>query len=236
MRIITFPTADAVIPYELTGQTGLTLVIDALRMTSVAIAALGNGCARLCAVETVEEARVLAPQYNALLGGERNTVRIDGFEFGNSPSEYTTEKIAGRSLIVTTTNGTRAIAKANPTGEVWLAAFLNARAIAERILSETFDNITIICAGTLGRFTMEDALVAGAILIKLDGHDELDDFSLACIELYQSSRDNLLEFISKTEHAKRLVRLGFSGDLEYCLREDVSNVIPKLNNSGWFTS
>ncbi|MDR1599189.1 MAG: 2-phosphosulfolactate phosphatase [Oscillospiraceae bacterium] len=231
MNITAYPTADAA-PSAI--DADLALVIDTLRMTSVAATALANGCAGLLAVETVDEARELAPRHGSLLGGERGGTRVDGFDLGNSPIEYTVGRVSGKSLVVTTTNGTRAVAKARSSRRVWLASLLNARAVADRLRSSGFGGVAMICAGTQGMFSMEDALTAGAIIHRLDGMASMDDFAQACMILYGSLRHDLTAALRGASHAKRLASLGFARDVEFCLREDSLEAIPALGGDGWF--
>ena len=158
MKVSVMATPLNILPGALDGAAAI--VIDALRMTSVAATALSNGCAGVLACAEVDSARQAASETGALLGGERNAVLIPGFDFSNSPLEYTAEKVAGRNLVMGTSNGTKAIAAASGAKRVLLAAFVNAKAAAEAVRGE--EKTVIICAGTLGAFTLEDALAAGA--------------------------------------------------------------------------
>ena len=131
MEISVCPVPLALRPGQLDQATAV--VIDVLRMTSVAVTALSHGCAGIRAVETVEEARAAAASCGALLGGERGAVRIDGFDLDNSPLNYTAERVAGRNLVMTTSNGTRALAAAAGADRVLLAGFLNVSAVARAL-------------------------------------------------------------------------------------------------------
>ncbi|MDR0396346.1 MAG: 2-phosphosulfolactate phosphatase [Oscillospiraceae bacterium] len=233
MRLSAYPTFGAV-PRDI--GVDLALVIDTLRMTSVAATAFSNGCARMLAVETIEEARTLADRYGALAGGERGGLRVDGFDLGNSPLEYTARRVSGRSIVVTTTNGTRAVARVKCARNVWLASLLNADAVAERIRESGFADVALVCAGTAGRFSMEDALTAGAIASRLGDEREADDFTLACKILYRALARDIRGAMAGSEHAGRLLRLGFAGDLDYCAREGTLKSVPALGGDGWFTS
>ncbi|HML47500.1 MAG TPA: 2-phosphosulfolactate phosphatase, partial [Clostridia bacterium] len=179
MEVSVCPVPLALRPEQLSRATAV--VIDVLRMTSVAITALSHGCAGILAVETVEEARSEAAACGALLGGERGAVRIDGFDLDNSPLNYTADRVSGRRLIMTTSNGTRALAAARPADRVLLAGFINVSAVAEA-LGQT-EKVCLLCAGTHDAFSLEDALTAGAILDRLPGAD-LDDMALASLRLY----------------------------------------------------
>lgn len=213
----------------------VAVVIDALRMTSVAAIAMENGCAGLMPVAGVQEAMDVARESGALLGGERNALRINGFDFSNSPDEYTREKIQGRRLVMTTTNGTRAILAASAAKRVLLGAFVNAKAVAEAVRHA--DKLVIICAGTYGAFTMEDALAAGSILARMAAcgiEMTLKDGALAARMLYQGAGGDMHAALKKTAHYQRLETLGLAKDLDFCLREDILRVAPERGRDGWF--
>lgn len=234
MEIQVFGTPAMAQPGDLLG--GTVVVIDALRMTSVAAAALLNGCAGILASADVPEARLLAERHGALLGGERESVRIDGFDFSNSPGEYTAERISGRRLVMTTTNGTQAILAARDAERVLLGAFVNADAVAAKVCGT--GRVSFLCAGTHGRFSTEDALAAGAIIARLRANGASlhgSDLSAVCETLYAAARDDLHSFLGKAaSHYARLSGLGLSDDLTFCLTEDSIDAVPERRADGWF--
>lgn len=229
MKIRCFATPNDLLPGDLDGAAAI--VIDTLRMTSVAAAAMSNGCAGLLACATVEAAREAAKARDALLGGERNALRIDGFDFSNSPLEYTREAIGGKRLVMTTTNGTRAIAACAPARRLLLAALVNIGAVAEACKKEA--SVAIVCAGTAGAFTLEDALTAGALSICLNG-DEKDDAAVAFETLWLTARDDLPRALSATRHYNRLLSLGFQPDLDFCLTPNRLSAVCERAEDGWF--
>lgn len=229
MKIRCFATPNDLLPGDLDGAAAI--VIDTLRMTSVAAAAMNNGCAGLLACATVEAAREAAKARGALLGGERSALKIDGFDFSNSPLEYTREAIGGKRLVMTTTNGTRAIAACAPARRLLLAALVNVGAVAEACKKET--SVAIVCAGTAGAFTLEDALTAGAL--SLCFHDgEKDDAAIAFEALWLTARDNLPHALSATRHYNRLLSLGFQPDLDFCLTLNRLSAVCERAEDGWF--
>lgn len=233
MEIRAFATPDTLRGGDLKGCAAV--VIDALRMTSVAAQAMANGCAGIFAVAEVDEARALARECGALLGGERQALKIEGFDFSNSPLEYTRERIGGHKLIMTTSNGTRAILAAGEADRLLLGAFVNRAAVVEAVRDA--DRLGIVCAGTLGAFTLEDALAAGAIIRRLLDrgiHAQLDDMAQAVLTLYESARGDLHKALSGTRHYRRLTQLGFSADLDFCLSEDNLSSVPERGRDGWF--
>lgn len=150
------------------------IVIDVLRATSVIATALKNGAAKIVACETIEDARRLAAGQGgsgdapppALLCGERGGVQIDGFDLGNSPAEYTPDVVRGKTIVMTTTNGTRALAAVNAAPRVIVASLLNLAAVTHHVADE--NNVLVVCAGTDGEISSEDVLAAGAIVAAID--------------------------------------------------------------------
>lgn len=232
MEVRVFGTPDMLANVDL--RAWAVVVIDALRMTSVAAVAKANGCTGLRAVAEVSEARAMAEITGALLGGERNALRIEGFDFSNSPLEYTRAQIAGRRLVMTTSNGTRAILAAKDARRVLLGAFVNAEAIARALEGEA--QVALLCAGTLGAFTLEDALAAGAILSRLSANRqvEMDDMAIAAGMLYTQAMKDLHKTLAQTTHYRRLVSLGYEDDLRFCLTEDCVDAAPERQEDGWF--
>lgn len=234
MEVRVFATPD--LAEEDTLREMTVTVIDVLRMTSVAAMAIANGCAGIKAVAGVAEARDMAQACGALLGGERHALKIEGFDFSNSPLEYTPERIRGQRLVMTTSNGTLAILKANKAKTLMLGALVNADAVVRKACGA--QSLGLMCAGTLGAFTLEDALAAGAIIRRLQGMGQslkLDDLGLAAAMLYDAARSDLHAALKLTAHYTRLKTLGFEGDLEFCLREDCLDAVPTLGADGWFS-
>jgi 2-phosphosulfolactate phosphatase len=232
MDVFVYDT-PARVPDDLHGLTAV--VIDTLRMTSVATMALANGCAGLLAVREGEEARAIAAAHGALLGGERGAVRIEGFDFANSPLEYTRERVRGRRIVMTTSNGTAAIARAAGADKLFLGAMVNAAAVAGALRGEA--RVAIICAGTLGEATLEDTLTAGAILARLGALGialSMDDGARAALAAYRAARGDLHGVLKGTSHYERLRGLGLEQDLGFCLQENQVEVVPVRRAEGWF--
>lgn len=205
------------------------LVIDVLRATSVMVTALDNGAARVYPVETVEQAfakRECHP--GALLCGERKAVKIEGFDLSNSPSEYTPQAVAGKELIMTTSNGTRAILRAVQGGKtVGLACFRNALAACRAAAASGLD-VAILCAGTNDKYSMDDVLCAGALVHRLCalGDFELDDLANHALVLYRLGKDDIKGALSQCLHVGRVIAAGFAADLDYCYAQDVVQTLP----------
>ena len=236
MIVQVIPTAQEAQGIDFSGKT--TVVIDVLRATSVITTALVNGAREVIPVKTVEEAQSLyATCDNALHGGERNALRIEGFDLGNSPLEYKKKVVEGKTLILTTTNGTNAINNVKGSDEIVLACFRNAEAVAEHLLGRLPQcdsrDLIIVCAGTEGRFSLDDGLCAGMLieLLKQNTKVETDDFGLLLNRFYNESKSNLLGALSGCYHLKRLFTLGFYDDIKFCLETNRVTTVPVLEST-----
>lgn len=212
-------------------KDSVLVVIDVLRATSTIVAAFVNGCKSIVPVAEVDEAFRLAkgPMAGALIGGERGGLAVEGFDLGNSPQEYTSSRVQGRTIIMTTTNGSRAF-RSLPQDTTGIAAsFLNLGAVARYCLRQGRD-ILFIPSGGEGGFSLEDTACAGGILEiiqkQLRGRTELTDAALASEILYDHFRGNLVEMLRSTVHGRYLMGIGREGDLVYCAQLDVTLIVP----------
>ncbi|WP_371369641.1 putative 2-phosphosulfolactate phosphatase [Sporomusa rhizae] len=202
------------------------VVIDAFRATTSIATACANGCKRIIPVKTVEEALQIKNKYpEVFLAGEREGLLIPGFNLGNSPYEYTREQIADKTLVMTTTNGTLALTKAASLPRVYVAAFVNAAAVTNALRQQQ-ENIVILCAGSEGRFSLEDTLCAGLLAERLSSMSKLSDTALAAKGMYCDFKNDLLNRVSESSHAKYLSSIGFEQDIAYCLNHDTLSVVP----------
>jgi 2-phosphosulfolactate phosphatase len=207
------------------------VVIDALRATSTIIEAFENGCQAFIPVRTVEEAKQMVAdcgQPDFCLGGERGGRMVEGFQFGNSPRDYPAEKVGGKTVVMTTTNGTQALVAARGAAKVFIGAFSNRSALARRLMEEEKD-VLIACAGEKDRFCLEDTLCAGAIIDGLEKAGavlSLSDAALAAKVLYRSSEDSLCQKLLDCEWGRYLESIGLRPDVEICARMDVSSIVP----------
>jgi 2-phosphosulfolactate phosphatase len=207
------------------------IVIDVLRATSTIITALAAGALSVIPAETVMEARALQ-RPGDLLGGERFCRKIAGFDLGNSLDEYSEQIVAGRRIVLTTTNGTRAIHKSMRADHVLTASMLNAEACA-RAAIELRRDVVILCAGSHDEFAIEDGLCAGLVLDKLHNISgtalEMDDFGTAMLSLYRNRSALIKETMMNGMSGKRLLKLGMKRDIEACSSVDIYQVVPRLN-------
>ncbi len=212
-----------------TGKT--SVAIDVLRATTVIVTALVNGAREVIPVNSVDFAMKISGNTfggQTILGGERNTKMIEGFTLGNSPLEYTPEIVAGKSVVLYTTNGSKAIVKAKFSEIQYICCFNNLPAIANHLCLLNKD-VEINCAGTNGNFNMEDAICAGRLINEMMNFDntiEISDEGKASLNLNKSFGKNILKMLRNSEHGKLLIENGFADDLKICSGYGISNLIP----------
>lgn len=212
---------------------GVVIMIDNLRASATIAAALAAGAASVVPVLTVDEARAQkARMGDALLGGERGGVRPDGFDFGNSPREYTTERVTGRSIVFSTTNGTAALLHARRAGRIVVGAMCNAAAVVKGVMADPRP-VHIVCAGTRDEVSLDDCLPAGLMVERLvTGGRGLvaDDSGLLCLQAWRGAEaGGVVEAMRASRGGRNLVRLGMEADVEWCSRADVLDVVPEFD-------
>jgi 2-phosphosulfolactate phosphatase len=209
------------------------VVVDVLRATTTIATALANGAAGVIPVAEPEDAIALGNRLGrdrVLFGGERESQRIEGFELDNSPASFTASAVAGKTILLTTTNGTRALRAVSNAASVRTAALVNRTAVADALAHED-GNIVIVCAGEANGFALEDALGAGALvdtLLTLIGNVELCDGARAAALLYRGVANRLADAIASADHAQSLAHKGFAGDVTRCAALDTLDVVPTL--------
>ena len=203
----------------------LGVVIDVLRATSVICQALAGGFASVTCVGEVEEARTLAGD-GVALGGERGNVRPEGFDFGNSPREFVDVDGAGRTLVLTTTNGTRLLlAAAARCDSVIVGSLLNLDAVVAAVKSSGASEVALLCAGVEGRFAIDDAYVAGVLAGEIGG--EPDDSALAAIRLAGSFASDE-EGIGGGVSAENIRRVGLVDDIPWSAQRSLLDIVPRV--------
>ncbi len=207
------------------------VVIDSLRATSTMITAFENGCTGFIPVSTIEEARNLAENLkdpNTLLGGERRARPLEGFQVGNSPRDYCADKVQGKMVIMTTTNGTRALVAARRAAEVFIGAFLNLSAVCLR-LKESGRDIVIACSGEKNLFCLEDFVCGGAMVACLEKSGiplMLTDAARAAKILYEHFSPNICGMLEDSEWGQYLECIGLGEDVRICAQVDSSRLVP----------
>ena len=208
----------------------VVVVIDVLRATTTMCVALDQGAERVIPVETIEECLKYKGSDGYILAGERNGRKVEGFHFGNSPFEFMNGVVKGKTLVLTTTNGTRAIKMTEKSHQVVIGGFLNFSALAKWIISEGRDTL-LLCSGWRDKFNLEDTVFAGAVIHHIKEYFLVDsDSAFAAEKLYLNSRRNMFHFMKQSSHYRRLAHLGVVNDIKYCLRPDLTNVVGVLKN------
>lgn len=205
----------------------VVIVIDVLRATSVMVTALNNGLKEVIPVLSPEEAFAYKNENPGpiLLGGEREALPIEGFDYGNSPLDYIPAVVQNKSLVMTTSNGTRAIKGSVGASKILIASFLNVKAVTDKIASEK--DLVVVCSGSNDLFTIEDALCAGMIVSKIASNNDikLSDGAQAMKKLYEVN-EGLEPFVSGGNHYQLLQKRGFYDDLKYCFQKNTINLVP----------
>jgi len=212
-----------------TGKT--TIVIDVLRASSTIITALSNGAKEVVPVGTIEFAVKVSGGIfggQTLLGGERNTKKIEGFALGNSPSEYSKDIVAGKTIVFYSTNGSRAVVKAKYSANLYVCSFNNLTAVAKH-LKKLNEDVMILCSGNNNFLSLEDAVCAGMLINELSAGDKnvvLTDSSRSAMTLFKSFGKNIQKFLSDTDHGELLIKNSFESDLIACAELNNTDVIP----------
>jgi len=214
----------------------IAAVVDVLRATSTIVEALANGARSVFPAANLEEAVRLAQtlgRKEVLLCGERRARPIEGFDLGNSPREFTPDVVSDKLVVMTTTNGTPALIAGSTADRCLVAAFLNLRAVADE-LAQTDLPITILCAGREGRFSLDDALCAGALIRELRSRrveqNRMNDAALAAAALEKRYRGHLTSVVTRTRAARQITDAGLTDDIAYCMTEDRHSVVPVMSD------
>lgn len=222
---------------------GIAVVIDVLRASTTIATALAHGAAAVRPVAGIEEARGLAAVLGAgtLLGGERGGVRIPGFDLGNSPLEYTPDRVAGKTIVITTTNGTAALHACREAREILVGALVNRTAVADEVRRLAGDSVPVhlVCAGTGGEITAEDVLAAGAILdaAAAGSVEALDESAREAVAFFRrvaaavDVQSGLVAEFRRSPGGSNLVDLGMEADLPVAAAIDSLAVVPRLDRA-----
>ena len=209
-------------------EESIVVIIDILRATSSITYGIDNGAEAIIPVANVEDCLTYADK-GYLLAAERNGEVVTGYDFGNSPFSYTTEKVSGKTIVLTTTNGTKALYLASKRAyQVVIGSFLNLDSLCD-YLSVQNKNVLLLCAGWKDQFNLEDTLFAGAVVNKLrKNFEHFDDSSVAAEDLYSLAKDDLRKYLYKSSHSHRLAQLNIEEDVIFCLQLNICSAIPVL--------
>ncbi len=220
------------------------VVFDVLRATSSIVTALGNGAEAIIPVGEIGDALALRNREpDLLLAGERDGVRIRAeltggidFDFGNSPREFVPQRVKGKRIVMTTTNGTRAIRACARARSIVLASFLNLRATARFVQAQPSADLLIICSGTFDQAAYEDVLGAGALcdlVWSIHGTSAVADSALMARELFCLEKSDLLGAVTKSRNGRRLLaQAELRDDVTFCMRQDVMPLVAQSANDG----
>lgn len=229
MRVDVVPTAEAAVSAILAGVS--VLVVDVLRASTTIIAALRSGCAAVVPVADPDEARrraAAAPPGRALLAGERRGEPIAGFDLGNSPLDVTPERVRGKTLILTTSNGTRALLAARPAARVAVAALVNLTAVTAWALEAGAD-VTVLCAGERGEVSLEDRVCAGLLVdgvLREAPGAAVSGPAAEAVALGRGYGKDVGRLAQDSSWARHLVRRGREADVAACLALDTATLVP----------
>jgi len=219
--------------YELYRQAeGITVVVDIFRASSAICTALQNGVTEVIPVASIHDAKRYSEDDDVIIAAERGGEVVDGFKYGNSPLSYINNpEIVGKTLVLTTTNGTQAIDAARNDGELVIGSFCNLKVLSDWLIKEGQD-VMILCAGWKNRMNLEDCLFAGYlvdILLKSEFEFDIDsDAAITTKTLFDSANGDMMKFLENSSHRNRLKNLHLEKDIEYCLELNTCNVVPKL--------
>ncbi len=231
---------------ELTGRT--VVVIDVLRATTTIVQALASGAAAVVPCLEIADARRQAATLGAatLLGGERGGKPIEGFDLGNSPEEYSPARVRGKTIVMTTTNGTRAMLRCQDARRVLVGAFVNFSAVCEALRGEA--DVDLLCAGTDNQVTREDVLFAGAVVDDMvqtaaaasnPAPLELNDQALIALDAWRAARDDLrqstelIDRLRSSRGGRNLIDIGHEHDIAIAADIDRFTNVPELNLQTW---
>ena len=230
-------------------RDGIVVVLDILRASTTITTALVNGASEVLPFQEVTDAEAAAisyPRESIILGGERGGLPIPGFDCGNSPREYSPERVTGKKVLFTTTNGTLAMMHCKQASQVFIGSFVNLATIVERLATEHLGRaVHLLCAGTGRNVTREDTLCAGAIVHGLQDQigDETtrNDQTTLALDAWHAVLNGEHELLSgvllaqlrNTQGGRNLHRIGLDADLADCAAQDRYTLVPELKLAEW---
>lgn len=210
-------------------KESIVVVIDVFRATSAICVAFHYGADKIIPVAKVEEAAEYKKQ-GFLAGAERDAIKLEGFDFGNSPYDYMGDHVKGKTIALTTTNGTQAIEAARQAYKVVIGSFLNIDVLCKWLVKQN-RNVLLLCSGWKNKFNLEDSLYAGAVtqkMMELSDNYQLGDGCLALKYLFEQAQHEPVKYLVHASHKERLSRLGLKKDIKFCLTLNAAPVIPIL--------
>ena len=216
------------------------VVVDVLRATTTMAVALAAGATAVQVFADLEELLRVSdrwPEAQRLRVGERGGKVVSGFDLGNSPLDCTPERVKGRRLFMSTTNGTRALTRVQSAPQVLTCALVNRQAVVERLHQHQPERVWVVASGWEGAFSLEDTVCAGALLAGLGSQVSTgNDEAVSALALYQQWQQDLLPLLQRASHGQRLLGLGQGADLEFCAQIDSLTTVPRQSEPGILTA
>ncbi len=218
------------------------IAIDVLRATTTIATALHAGAEGIQAFSDLDELMATSEQWPAekrIRAGERGGKQIEGYDLGNSPLLCTPERVGGKRIFLSTTNGTRALAKVRPAPMLLTAALINRASIVDYLLKHQPETVWMVSSGWEGTYSLEDTVCGGAVLhgvMEATGKPLLDlidnDEAFAAVALFENWQDRMLDLMHHASHGQRLLKLKGDRDIEYCTQLDTLNIVPLQTSPG----
>ncbi|MCX6185847.1 MAG: 2-phosphosulfolactate phosphatase [Bacteroidetes bacterium] len=229
MRTIEVVFTPALLPlYEAKGK--IVVVIDILRATSTMCVAFQTGVKRILPVSSVEECKIFK-DFDFIISAERNAVKVEGFDMGNSPFEYQNPLLAGKSIAFTTTNGTKAIklSQKMEASQIVIGSFLNIDVLCDWLINQN-QSVILLCSGWKDKYNIEDTLFAGAVLNQIKQYYIIEcDAALSSEILYETSKNDIENIVRKSSHSKRFTLLNSqTDDVKFCLQKNLTPILPLM--------
>ncbi len=216
------------------------VVVDVLRATTTMAVALAAGATAVQVFADLEELLRVSeawPEAQRLRVGERGGKVVSGFDLGNSPLDCTPERVKGRRLFMSTTNGTRALTRVQSAPQVLTCALVNCQAVVARLHQYQPERVWVVASGWEGAFSLEDTVCAGALLAGLGSQVSTgNDEAVSALALYQQWQNDLLTLLQRASHGQRLLGLGQGADLEFCAQMDTLTTVPRQSEPGILTA
>jgi 2-phosphosulfolactate phosphatase len=216
---------------DLYGKT--VVVIDVLRACTVICTAFAAGCREVIPVNSIGDGSTLLGNLDrdvVLLAGERDGYRVEGFDLGNSPLEFTKDVVRNKTIILASTNGSKAMVLGSSGESMLAASFVNVSAIVDKVASLD-DDIAVVCSGKESRFSLEDVVCGGMIIAALGSRSEIaNDAAMVAKTLYEAHKDDIASALRTCDHGRYLRSIGFADDIDYAAGIDTIGVLPQWEN------
>ncbi|MGQ9865383.1 MAG: 2-phosphosulfolactate phosphatase family protein [Pseudanabaenaceae cyanobacterium] len=233
MKLFVYHTPERTPEHEV---PDCAIAVDALRATTTMATALASGAEAIEVFADLDALQAAAAKYPAtqiLKAAERGGSKVEGFDLGNSPFDYTVETVAGKRILMSTTNGTRALQRIQAAPLVLAAAAINLAAVVHLLIREQPEIVWIVGAGWQGSYALEDTVCAGAIAQELKSHSEWgNDETVGALALYEQWQDHLEGLFCLSSHGQRLLRLNCREDIAYCARRSIVDAVPRQVSPG----